>query len=302
MDGSALPRRARSARWRRAGALALAAALGAGAALLAVRGSDADGASLVALGAYPQDVGGLWGRGEELSLTVVVGNTGADDLVVLGGGTRTGAGDPVGELGPTGFAPVDDRPADAVAALPAGATAVLEMTVAGSCEDPPRWEPWMRVRTPTGDTADVPLAVLRDPTGAGTTGFEDACASVGGDTAFTPFVVGQSSTDDGLVLQVRNDAEAPYVLEVLAGGVAGLELVDPDAVVAPGGTTEVALRVAPRRCGAALGASDLVSDVALQATRSGEAGGARSVRLDLDLFSAGTVVGLAVGRACAAGA
>ncbi|WP_299035964.1 hypothetical protein [uncultured Pseudokineococcus sp.] len=288
-------------RGRRVGALLLAAGLGAGGALLAVRGSDADGAALVSLGSYPSSYSAAWAEEDELSLTVVVGNTGEEDLVVLAGGVRTAEGDAVGELEPSGFAAPRET-GEGVADLPSGGTAVLGLTVGGSCEDPPAWDPWLRVRTPSGDTADVAVAVLEDAESARFEGFEDACTFSLDDQPFTPSVVGQRGSDEGLVLAVRNDTESPYGVEVLSGGVAGLELVDADVVLEPSSTTDVAVRVAPRSCESALEAPDLVTDVAIRATRSGDGQGASTVRLDLDVFTAGSAVGVGVGRACAAGA
>jgi len=301
-DDAAAAEGRRRGRGRRVTALLLAAALGAGGALLAARGQDAGGASLVALGSYPDSSGGTWGQDGDLSLTVVVGNTGDQDLVVLGGGNRTAGGVVVGEVAPTGAARAQDRPgAGDVADLPSGSTAVLQLTVSASCEEPPPWQPVLRVRTPSGDTAEVAPAVLQDPTGSGLSGFEDACSYALLDQPFTLYVVGQRISREGLVLRVRNDTDAAYGVEVLSGGVAGLELVDPGVVLEPSGTTEVAVRIAPRSCEAALRSSDLVTDVAVQARRSGEGEGAGVVRLDLDPYGTSGAVGVGVGRACAAG-
>ena len=294
----------RRERGRRVAALLLAAAAGAGGALLAVRGSDAGSASLVSVGSYADTTSGVWGADGELTLVVAVANTGESDLLVLGGGTRTADGDLVGELAPTGFAPAADRAGDeGITQLPSRSTNLVELTMSGSCDDPPAWDLWLRVRTPSGSTSEVPVTVLDDPSRPGSTGFEGACAYAAPEPSSPPAVVGQRSSDGGLVLRVVNDTGAPYDVEVVAGGVAGLALVDPDVVLPPSGTSDVAVRIAPTSCESALAASDLVQDVELLATPSeGDGAGAGPVRLSLDPSGAGVLVGVAVGRACAAGA
>ncbi|MEJ5867494.1 hypothetical protein WDV85_07050 [Pseudokineococcus sp. 5B2Z-1] len=291
---------------RRAAALVLAAAVGAGGVALASRGSDPGGARLVSLGAYPVGYGASWGQGDDLSLTMVVGNTGDEDVLVLGGGTRDGQGRLLGEVVPDGRTPVVRREgAEPVAELPVGGTAQVRVVVPGTCGDPPPWEPWLVVRTSSG-TAQVPVTVLRSPDIAAAEGadvpdgaFAEACSYAVASPAFTPAVVDQRSTEEGLVLRVRNDADASYVVRVLSGGAAGLALAGTGVVVEPATTTEVLLRADPPSCRVALEAPDLVVDVVLEAVRREGDDGAASVRLDLDPFAAGTAVGLAVGRACA---
>ncbi|WP_425567227.1 hypothetical protein, partial [Pseudokineococcus marinus] len=301
----ALPRGGAGGALRRAAALLLAAAVGAGGVALASRGSDPEGARLVSLGAYPVGYGASWGQGEDLSLTMVVGNTGDDDVLVLGGGTRDDQGRLLGEVVPDGRTPVVRREgAEPVAELPAGGTAQVRVVVPGTCGDPPPWEPWLVVRTDSG-TAQVPVTVLRSPDVVPAEGadvpdgaFAEACSFAVASPAFTPAVVDQRSTEEGLVLRVRNDADASYEVRVLSGGAAGLALAE-TGVVEPSTTTEVLLRADPPSCDVALETPDLVVDVVLEAVRREGDDGAASVRLDLDPFAAGTAVGLAVGRACA---
>ncbi|MEJ5945413.1 hypothetical protein WDZ17_08915 [Pseudokineococcus basanitobsidens] len=297
------PTRPTSGRGRLRGVVALlvAALVGASAALLAERGADDGPPPLTLLLA--------WGGGsptdaeDDVVVELVVANSGPEDLVLTAAGTGGPSRRLEGELEPSGLGlagrrtGTDATPGSEVV-VPARSTAALGLRLEVSCTDPPPWRPWVEVRSPSTATEVVDLPAVDDVLGSGDDALLDACTAYS-PLLLTPSVVGQRTDPDGLVLQVRNDTDVPYRVEVVDGGVAGLSLADAGVRLAPAATTDVAVRVAPDDCAAALDAPDLLADVSVSAVRLEDGQGPARATLVLDPFAAGAQVGVGVGRACA---
>ncbi|MEJ5944617.1 hypothetical protein WDZ17_04835 [Pseudokineococcus basanitobsidens] len=292
-------RRSRGARLRGATALLLAAALGAGGALLAVRGDGTD-VRLVVVSAAP-DLGADVRAGrpaDGLAVRLVVASLATQDLTVVGGGTSGPRGRLEGAVGTAGAARAGGPGLDRAPAVPATGTGELVLEVPGTCDDPPPWRPWLRVLGASGATEVVDLEGL--PEAARDEPLRDVCA-LQARTRLSPVsVTGSRTTPEGTVsLALTSTAPVPYRLRVDDGGISGLSPVVEGVEIPPGTTTQVALAVAPPRCLGAVRADDLLGDALVQAVRSGGDDGDGPEVVPVDLSVAEAHIALAVGRVCA---
>ncbi len=293
---------------RRAVALVLVGVLvGTAGSLLAVRARDADRVALASAGAFGSGFASTGDGDPQLQAQVLLVNAGDRDVELVGVGIGRADARVEGtvlSVGDTYGLPAEAE--DEQSVVPAGGTALVTVAVPGSCEAPPAWEPWVRVRGEGGRDVVVDLRAETDTYGGGGTALLSAsCADAFAVT--TPSVVGTSATDDGFTVEVQNLTDVAYTVVAPRPGPLGLT-VDPEAegaaedggVLVPSGqTVTVPLRVDPPDCAAALALDQPSGSVLLRAERVGEDGeGPGSADLPPDTFFYGERVGLALGRAC----
>ncbi|WP_298989302.1 hypothetical protein [uncultured Pseudokineococcus sp.] len=285
--------------WRGALAVLVAAALGAGVALLAVRAQEAADVRLLLVSAFP-DLDGTGDDGLALDLRVV--GLGAQDAVVLGGGTGPPGEGVAGSVEVGGRARVPSDRAGEALVVPAGGVGAFVLRLEASCEAPPDWRPWLRVRTDGGGARVVALQSPEGAEGPAQDVLTSAC-ELRRRTALEPVrVVGHGLEEGGRAVGIalENTSDVAYRLRVLGGGgISGVALPDGQAELRPGVTTSVVLAVDPPRCAGALRVGDLTSDAGLLAQRTAGDDADGPPLVPVDLSSAATEVALAVGRACA---